>query len=107
MATAATSPATLVHPPTPTWRPCAPAQISACATGAMAIGATAAAVAVNSAAARIFIANFLLLDPAHSYYRARQFKVFANSLFVLHQPLDILRNDVDLEVDLGAHRCPA
>src|SRR3954447_26085954 len=67
----ATSPTTFVQPPTPTWRPWAPAQMSACATGAMAIGATAAAPATNSAAASFFITWFLLVDPARRHYRAR------------------------------------
>src|ERR1700686_638250 len=60
----------LVQPPTPTWRPCAPAQISACATGAIATGTTAIAIDVNSAAASFFISHFLLL-PARPHYRAR------------------------------------
>lgn len=58
----ATSPAMLVQPPTPTWRPCAPAQMSACATGAIAIGASAIAVGINSVAASFFIAGLDLTE---------------------------------------------
>src|ERR1700704_2369746 len=68
----ATSPAMLVQPPTPTWRPCAPAHMSACATGAMATGATAIAAVVNSVAASFFIEYFLFAIPARRYYRPRR-----------------------------------
>src|SRR5882757_7234321 len=62
----ATRPATSVQPPTATWRPVAPAHTSAFATGAMASGATAIAVNVNSAAASFFIAYVPLLVPTQS-----------------------------------------
>src|SRR6478609_1403897 len=67
----ATSPTTLVQPPTPTWRPWAPAQMSACAAGATANGSAAIAVQVNSAAASFFMAHILLLAPACADYHAR------------------------------------
>jgi hypothetical protein len=57
----ATSPTMLVQPPTPTWRPCAPAQISAWAIGATATGVTAIATAANSVGPSFFISAFLLL----------------------------------------------
>ena len=57
IATAAASPATLVQPPTETWRPPAAAQTSDWATGANAIGARAIPEATTSTAASFFMSE--------------------------------------------------